>query len=219
MGVMLSKIRIKVCGMRDSENILQVAKLQPDYIGFIFYSKSKRFVGDDFKIPEQLQKNIKRVGVFVNEGTQEILKLSAKHALDFIQLHGNESTEQCDEIKARGLGVIKVFQMDNHFDFAEINAFKKSVDYFLFDTKTESYGGSGKAFDWSLLNQYNQEIPFFLSGGLSASTIKDVTGLHGMNLHALDINSGVEVSPGLKRIELINELKLIVNSIFSNQKS
>ena len=219
MGVMQNKIRIKVCGMRDSENILQVAKLQPDYIGFIFYSKSKRFVGDDFKIPEQLQKNIKRVGVFVNEGTQEILKLSAKHALDFIQLHGNESTEQCDEIKARGLGVIKVFQIDNHFDFVEINAFKKSVDYFLFDTKIESYGGSGKAFDWSLLNQYNQEIPFFLSGGLSASTIKDVTGLQGMNLHALDINSGVEVSPGLKRIELINELKLIVNSIFSNQKS
>ncbi len=211
---MLSKIRIKVCGMRDSENILQVAKLQPDYIGFIFYSKSKRFVGDDFKIPEQLQKNIKRVGVFVNEGTATILDLATAHGLDVVQLHGMESAKQCLKLKESELTVIKVFSIDNSFDFAEVDPYKKVADYFLFDTKSDSYGGTGKVFDWNLLNQYDQEIPFFLSGGLSAENIGSIKKLKGMNLHAVDINSGVEVSPGLKDIEKIIDLKVTLTSNF-----
>ena len=216
---MNNKIRIKICGMRDPGNILQVAELEPDYMGFIFYPKSKRYVGSMFRMPDQLSQRIKRVGVFVNEATATILDLATAHGLDLVQLHGKESAKQCLKLKESGLAVIKVFSIDNSFDFAEVDPYKKVADYFLFDTKSDSYGGTGNVFDWNLLTQYDQEIPFFLSGGLSASTINDVTGLHGMNLHALDINSGVEVSPGLKRIELINELKLIVNSIFSNQKS
>jgi phosphoribosylanthranilate isomerase len=207
---MNNKIRIKVCGMRDPENILQVSELHPDYMGFIFYPKSKRFVGTEFQIPEQLPKEIKRVGVFVNETTDNILALAKAHSLDFIQLHGNESAKQCVELKQNSLGVIKVFQVDAQFDFSEIDPYKKVVNYFLFDTKSTSYGGTGKSFDWNLLKQYDQEIPFFLSGGLSISNIEKTKEMNKMNLHALDINSGVEISPGLKAIEKIKELKQIL---------
>lgn len=210
---MNTKVHIKICGMRDPENILQVAELRPDYMGFIFYPKSKRFVGDDFKIPDQFAKNIKRVGVFVNEATDTIRELVARHKLDFVQLHGNESVEQCEELKANKVGVIKVFSMDQQFDFAKLNPYKKVVDFFLFDTKSEGFGGSGKTFDWTLLNNYDQEVPFFLSGGLSSKNIQDIKLLKGMNLHALDINSGVEITPGVKDIEKIKLLKSQISSL------
>ena len=210
----MNKMRIKICGMHYPENILQVAELQPDYMGFIFYAKSKRFVGNDFRIPEQLQKSIKRVGVFVNETTNRILELAAMHQLDFIQLHGNETTEQCDELKANQLVVIKAFQISDDFDFSQLNPYKKSIDYFLFDTKSESYGGTGKTFDWNLLKKYDQEVPFFLSGGLSGENIQGIESLKGMNLHALDINSGVEISPGFKDTDRLKKLNDILTSNF-----
>ena len=159
-----------------------------------------------------MQKTIKRVGVFVNEATSRIMELAIRHQLDFVQLHGNESAEQCAEIKASGLGVVKVFQMDGHFDFPKLVPYKKNTDYFLFDTKSESYGGTGKTFDWNILNRYDQDIPFFLSGGLSVENINDAKAINGMNLHALDINSGVEISPGLKDIDKIKLLKNILTS-------
>ena len=211
---MSNKIRIKICGMRDPENIILVAELQPDYLGFIFYPKSKRFVGDDFKIPNQLPKSIKRVGVFVNEATNRMLELATMHQLDVVQLHGNESVQQCAELKGNGLGVIKIFQMASDFEFSKINPYKKTVDYFLFDTKSESYGGTGKTFDWNLLNKYDQEIPFFLSGGLSVENIQGIKAMKEMNLHALDINSGVEISSGLKDNDKIKSLKELLTSNF-----
>ena len=211
---MKDKIQLKVCGMRDSENILKVSELQPDYMGFIFYAKSKRFVGNAFRIPDQLSKDIKRVGVFVNETTDKILTLAKTHSLDFIQLHGSEPVSQCAELKQNNLGVIKVFSVDAQFDFLEIVPYKKGVNYFLFDTKSDRYGGTGKTFDWNLLNQYDQEIPFFLSGGLSVENSQGIKILHGMNLHALDVNSGVEISPGQKDIEKIKGLKSILTSNF-----
>lgn len=209
---MNNKIRIKVCGMRDPENIIQVGELQPDYMGFIFYSKSKRFVGDDFIIPEELPKSIKKVGVFVNEATDKIMELVARHKLDFVQLHGAESVDQCEELKANKMGVIKVFSMDQQFDFAEVKHYQKVVDFFLFDTKSEGFGGSGKTFDWSLLEKYDQGVPFFLSGGLSSENIVDAQDLKSMNLHALDVNSGVELSPGVKDIDKIKQIGEILNS-------
>lgn len=211
---MKDKIQLKVCGMRDSENILKVSELHPDYMGFIFYAKSKRFVGNEFRIPDQLSKGIKRVGVFVNETTDKIIALAKTHSLDFIQLHGNESVSQCAELKQNKLGVIKVFSVDAQFDFLEIVPFKKVVNYFLFDTKSDSYGGTGKSFDWNLLNQYDQEIPFFLSGGLSISNIEQTKDISKMNLHAFDFNSGVELSPGLKDVDKMTELKNILTSNF-----
>jgi phosphoribosylanthranilate isomerase len=200
------KIKLKVCGMRDPENILQVAEFHPDYMGFIFYEKSKRYVGKEFEIPVQLNKNIKRVGVFVNESTERILNLARLHNLDFIQLHGDEGVRQCLELKQERLGVIKAFSVDENFNFAKVEPYKKVVDLFLFDTKSDHYGGTGKVFDWNLLNGYDQEIPFFLSGGLSASNIQSARNSEDWNLQSFDLNSGIETSPGLKSIEKLKDL-------------
>ncbi len=209
---MNGKTKLKVCGMRDPENILQVAKGHPDYMGFIFYSKSKRYVGDNFKIPPQLDKNIKRVGVFVNESTEKMLELAQIHKLDFIQLHGGEPMSQCVELKQKKLGVIKVFSIEEGFDFLNVAPYKKVVDYFLFDTKSDGYGGAGKIFDWNLLTRYDQEIPFFLSGGLSVVNIQRAKNLVYRNLHAFDVNSGVEILPGLKSIDKLKVLNAILTS-------
>ena len=214
---MRDRIHLKICGMRDAENILSVAELQPDYMGFIFYPTSKRFVGSQFEIPELLPKSIKRVGVFVNEMTKEILRLTNNHDLDFIQLHGGESVRQCAALKENGLGVIKVFSVDNHFDFKEVKPYKGTIDYVLFDTKSEYYGGTGRTFDWNSINKYDQQIPFFLSGGLNATNLEKTNDLVNMNLHALDINSGVEISPGVKSVDKIVEFKNILKHNIDRQ--
>ncbi len=200
--------------MREQENILQLGELLPDYMGFIFYPKSKRFVGDAFRIPDKLPRSIKRVGVFVNEPTNKILALAKTHNLDVIQLHGSEPVSQCAELKNNNLGVIKVCSMDDQFDFLKMTPYKSVVNYFLFDTNSNSYGGTGKTFDWNLLNNYDQEIPFFLSGGLSISNIEQTRDIRKMNLHAFDFNSGVELSPGVKDIHKLIDLKNILNSKF-----
>ena len=199
-------IKLKVCGMRQRENILEVAGLRPDYMGFIFYKGSKRFVGNDFILPAEFPSGIKKVGVFVNASSTDILNLADKHTLDFIQLHGDESIDQCEELRNRGLRIIKVFGVSPHFNFKELTAYENVVDFFLFDTKVSSYGGSGISFDWTILSNYNQRIPFFLSGGISPRNVEGVSDLKGMNLHALDVNSGVEREVGLKDTGLIRSL-------------
>ena len=118
------------------------------------------------------------------------------------------------ELKQDGLDVIKVFSIDAQFDFLKTVPYKNMVDFFLFDTKSDGYGGTGKSFDWSLLNQYDQEIPFFLSGGLSILNIEQTKNIRKMNLHAFDFNSGVELSPGLKSVERIIELNAVLSSTF-----
>lgn len=205
-------IQIKVCGMRDARNILQVADLSPDFMGFIFYPPSPRFVGVDFKMADDFPKYIKRVGVFVNEVSSKVLEIAKFNQLDFIQLHGDESVTYCLEVKNAGLGVIKVFRVDEDFDFVQTNAYSEVVDYFLFDTKGKYYGGNAQKFNWALLKKYNQKIPFFLSGGIKSTDVCDILEVEGMNLVAIDINSGVEQSPGLKDItklsEVINKIRL-----------
>ncbi len=202
------RIKLKVCGMRDTENIRKVAALHPDYMGFIFYPGSKRVVGQNFEIPEDLPSGIRRVGVFVNEETLLMLNQAKKHSLDMIQLHGTETVQQCAELKTEGLRVIKAFSIGGDFDFDVIRSYKNSVDYFLFDTKGPGYGGSGLTFDWKILEKYDQEVPFFLSGGLSPGNILEIEKLKGMNIHALDINSGVELQPGLKDVHLIDNIRM-----------
>jgi phosphoribosylanthranilate isomerase len=212
------KPELKICGMRDKSNILEVAAMQPDYMGFIFYEKSKRFVENDFSIPKELTKNIKRVGVFVNEKLDVILKLVSRHNLDYVQLHGDEASEECKALKEERVGVIKVFSMDESFDFAITKPYQPYSDFFMFDTKSKSYGGSGKLFDWKLLKQYDQQVPFFLSGGISPENVNNIKVLQQMNLHAIDVNSGVELAPGLKNILKIQSVKNILNSIPDNYR-
>lgn len=199
-------IAIKICGMRDAENIAAVASLGPQYLGFIFYPKSPRFVGENFDIPANLPASIASVGVFVNESSAVIMAKRKSSKLDFVQLHGNESPAQCDELKATGLGVIKVFSIDDKFNFDVTKPYRDVVDYFLFDTKGKYYGGNANTFNWKILSKYDQAVPFFLSGGLSPDNVNTLGDIQKMNLHALDLNSGVEISPGLKDLKKVETI-------------
>jgi len=200
------KIGVKICGMRDMENIRMAASFLPDYMGFIFYAESPRFVGIDFKVPEDLPKSIRRVGVFVNETTDNVIDRARHAGLDSIQLHGSESGEECSILKSAGFTVIKVFSIDKYFDFSVTKPYVSSVDYFLFDTKGKYYGGNANTFEWDILKRYDQEVPFFLSGGISPENVESVRPLRDMNLYALDVNSGVEEMPGVKSADKLESL-------------
>lgn len=205
--------------MKYQENIFDVASLQPDFLGFIFYKKSPRYVDNELNIEiiNQISESIDKVGVFVNSNKNYILEKVNTYQLDFVQLHGSESVSFCNDLKAQGVKVIKAFQVDDEFDFNLLNTYKQTVDYFLFDSKSEAFGGSGKKYDWSLLKNYDNEIPFLLSGGISyedAKTIKNDPILKKLNIIALDINSCFETVPAVKNAQLIsNFIKKINNEL------
>jgi phosphoribosylanthranilate isomerase len=203
-------IALKVCGNRD--NIVEVASLNPDYMGFIFYEPSPRYVGVGFKMPSDLPKSIKKVGVFVNEEVEAIKRIVTDLKFDFVQLHGHESVEDCQTLKRFGVGVIKVFSIDTTFDFKTTIPYEHVVDYFLFDTKGKFYGGNAISFDWNLLVNYHQRVPFFLGGGLTPENIIGLKNISKMNLHAIDVNSGVEDSAGNKNIVRIEAVIKLLNS-------
>lgn len=205
-------MKIKVCGMRDKANLAQLVELKPDFIGFIFYDKSPRFVGDllDENFVRSIPKPIKKVGVFVNSNPDYILRIVKKYDLQFIQLHGHETPDFCRNLKSRGVNVIKAFSIDESFNFGTLNNYKPHCDYFLFDTKGQSLGGNGIAFDWKILERYQySDKPFFLSGGLSLENISQVKDL-GIKVYGLDVNSKFETEPALKDIEKLRQLIDIV---------
>jgi len=204
---MKNKLQLKICGMRDAKNIAEVGALHPDYMGFIFYRPSPRYVGANFSIPQNFPSIVRKVGVFVNEAPDSILSKMRSLDLDFVQLHGKEPAGLCVVLKQHDVKVIKVFSIDDDFDFKVTKPYESVVDYFLFDTKGKNYGGNAQAFKWEILKRYDQQIPFFLSGGLTSENIAGVRELKGMNLHALDVNSGVELEPGLKSPDLIRGVK------------
>lgn len=211
--VAAEKIKIKVCGMRDTNNITQVTTLGPDYMGFIFYPASPRYVGVDFKLLDKVKSPVVRVGVFVNTGNEEIMRQSTIVGFDHVQLHGNEGVQQAAALKDSGFKVIKVFSVDDAFDFRVTRQFDRVVDFFLFDTSGKLYGGNARTFNWKVLQRYDQNVPFFLSGGISPENVEDITALEGMNLHALDVNSGVEEAPGLKDLKKLKTLFDTVDKI------
>lgn len=206
-NISLSHLKLKVCGMRDPENIAALSQIQPDYIGFIFYEPSKRFVGETFMFFD-LDPNIQRVGVFVDASEEYIMKKTVKYFLNAVQLHGNESVELCQNLHARGVSVIKVFSVGESFDFNLLEPYKPYVDFFLFDTKGKEHGGNGVTFDWSVLRNYDGEKPFFLSGGIGLEEITQIAAFDwaGLNLYALDVNSRFETAPGFKNIELLQKM-------------
>jgi phosphoribosylanthranilate isomerase len=203
-------MKLKICGMKYPDNILEVGSLLPDYMGFIFWEKSARYF--DGVIPE-LPKSIKKVGVFVNETIELILAKAQKHDLQAIQLHGNESVEFCNELRENGnqvqIEIIKVFSVDDSFDFEVLKPFEAVCDYFLFDTKGKLPGGNGTTFDWKVLEKYPSSKPFFLSGGIGIEEIEAVHEISKTNLplYAIDVNSKFEIEPGLKNIEKLNSFK------------
>lgn len=204
------KLRAKVCGMKEPSNIEAVAKLNVDYMGFIYYEKSPRFVGENFEAPETPDR-IQRVGVFVNHSVNFIFKEIERNGLQVVQLHGDESPEVCANIKSKGITVIKVFSIGGGFDFEATKPYHYSADYFLFDTKGANYGGTGRKYDWSLLEKYSQPTPFFLSGGLSDENIEQVSNIKNLQLYGVDLNSGVEDGVGVKSLERVKKILDVLN--------
>lgn len=201
-------MKIKVCGMREAENISELIKLEPDYMGFIFYKKSKRFVTSFPKV--EIPSKIKKVGVFVNEAIDEVIEIVEKHQLEAVQLHGDESPEYCEELKVlliRDVEILKAFSVDDAFNFSNTEAYQKVCDYFLFDTKGKDYGGNGVKFNWQILQNYKGEVPFLLSGGISKIDVDDILKISHKDFAGIDINSGFEIEPALKNIEEIKEFK------------
>ena len=196
-------VRIKICGMKFPENILEVGALLPDFMGFIFWEKSSRYF--DGEIPK-LPKSIKKVGVFVDESFEIVVSKIEKYKLDCIQLHGNESVEFCQKLKEIPIEIIKVFSIKDNFDFEILKEFEGVCDYFLFDTKGELPGGNGTTFDWNMLKKYPSNKPFFLSGGIGIEEIKQIKDMN-LPIYGIDVNSKFETEPGLKNIELLKSFQ------------
>jgi phosphoribosylanthranilate isomerase len=201
-------MKLKVCGMKFPGNIREVAGIKPDYLGFIFYTRSPRYVGEQFDLKNLLglPAATQTVGVFVNAGKAYVLQKAMKYQLDHVQLHGDESPEYCRDLKG-AVRIIKAFGLHSKFDFGTLEAYKPYCDHFLFDTRAAGYGGSGKAFNWEVLSKYDNEVPFFLSGGLGPAHVKAVKRLKRLNICAVDVNSRFEVSPGLKDTALLAAFK------------
>lgn len=193
-------IPVKVCGMRNASNIQELASLDIDFMGLIFYPKSKRFVSGE--IPKT---SIPKIGVFVNENMNIIEEKINKYHLSFLQLHGDESPEFCEALKNKGYKIIKAFRVDDHFDFKVTKAYEAHCHYFLFDAKGKDYGGNGIIFNWDILKQYQGALPFFLSGGIDIHSTKSILDFKHDKLFSLDINSGFEIEPGLKNIHSIQK--------------
>ena len=193
--------------MKFRDNITEIALLQPDFMGFIFYKKSLRNFENN--IPD-LSNSIKKVGVFVNASLEEIEEKVKQYELDFVQLHGDESSEFCHLLQQNKFKVIKAFNIDNLFNFNILNKYNTFCDYFLFDTKGTNYGGNGIAFDWSVLENYHLDKPYFLSGGIGLENLEEVKSFlitaSAKNCIAIDCNSKLEISPGLKSMEKVKQL-------------
>ena len=199
-------MKLKVCGMKYQDNIIEVANLQPDFLGFIFHEPSPRNFNN---IIPKISKSIERVGVFVDEKVEFISRKIEKHKLSVIQLHGHESPEVCSLLKSTGIKVIKVFSVKDEFDFSVLTPYEEVCDYFLFDTKGKLPGGNGYAFDWNVLKTYPSTKPFFLSGGIGLDQLEKLKEFQNSAAskycYAIDVNSKFEIEAGLKNIEDLKE--------------
>jgi len=185
--------------MRQASNIAAVAELQPDYMGFIFYDKSPRFISEvSSELIKYVPSSIKTTGVFVDQTLEIVKSYVIKYNLKAIQLHGKESVTYCEALRNTGVEVIKAFGVNEDFDFGQLKAYDHAVDYFLFDTQSPAHGGSGKVFDWSLLANYYLEKPYFLSGGIGSEQVTIIKEINDPRLYAIDVNSKFEIEPGLK---------------------
>lgn len=208
-------MKTKICGLREKGNIAAISGLKPDFLGFIFYEKSPRYVGKDFSVEAfgSLPSGIEKVGVFVNETVENVTVICRKFGFGFAQLHGDESPAYCLELAQNDIKIIKAFRIDGSFDFSITEAYAGICSYFLFDTKVKGFGGSGKSFNWSILEQYTGSTPFLLSGGLGLENIAQSMKIQHPMLAGYDLNSKLETSPGVKDYE---KVKTILNTIRKN---
>lgn len=200
---------IKVCGLVDHQNMIELSALPIHYMGHIFYPKSPRYAD---KLTDWIPKaSIKKTGVFVNANFEEIISAVAKYRLSTIQLHGAESPVLCDRLKDQDLEVIKAFGIDEQMDWSVLEAYAPRCDYFLFDSKSKQYGGTGQTFDWQKLRTYPLEVPYFLSGGISLENLQEALTFPDQRIIGLDLNSRFEISPGIKDIEKIKLALKVIN--------
>ncbi|MCX6321851.1 MAG: phosphoribosylanthranilate isomerase [Bacteroidia bacterium] len=211
-------LKIKICGMREPENILEVAELKPELMGFIFYPSSPRYAAkiSGYEIPAKFPQHIRKAGVFVNADFEVITGTVRKYSLDIVQLHGNETPDACRRLKETGIPVIKAFNIKESTGFKLCSEFIPYTDYFLFDALTSNYGGSGYKFDWKILDKYDLGHPFFLSGGITPRDVNNILEITNPAFYGIDLNSRFEVNPGLKDIET---LKKFISDIRLNNKS
>lgn len=220
---------IKVCGMRDAQNIREVSQLGVDMIGMIFYPKSPRYVEMQSShagiIPDYVKEDINiksakspaRVGVFVDDMVQNIVTRVVNYHLDYVQLHGNEPREMCENLRLTldpdirpGIKIIKAISVSDASDIQKYKEYVGAVDLFLFDTKCKTVGGSGQQFDWQVLEQYDGEVPFLLSGGIGPEDASRLHAFHHPKCIGIDLNSRFEIEPGVKDVE---KLKGFLNEI------
>ena len=216
----MKRFQVKVCGNNNIENFKEIAAVEPDYVGFIFYPKSKRFVEDESVF--EVFPNAEKVGVFVNESIENILEKVEQYKLDVVQLHGDETADFCEELinqKHQRLltdenfldfKIWKAVGIKSIEDFQQLTTYQQVVDSFVFDTKSVDYGGTGRKFDWQLLTNYQLSTPFLLSGGIQLEDAFLLKNFQHPQCIGFDINSGFEVEPGIKKIE---EVKQFIDTI------
>lgn len=214
---MINDLKLKVCGMREPGNIADIAALKPDYMGFIFYFKSSRFVEMmAFYIAQRLRlQGIEPVAVFVNPSVAYVQHIHDKYGITHIQLHGRETPEMCLELKEKGFKVLKAISVSKADDVKNAALYDNHCDFLLFDTKSGLPGGSGKKFDWSVLNQYQGNTPFFLSGGIGPNDVEQLKQFQHPRWYGIDVNSCFEIKPAYKDAEL---LKSFLQTLKSNEK-
>ncbi len=199
-------MKIKVCGMVEASNIRDLIQLDINYVGFIFYPKSKRYLPNSLskEMFNTIPSNVKKVGVFVNQSLEFICEKNETIQFDLIQLHGDESVAYCENLKYKvPAQLIKAIQITHNFDFNSIAPYLQIVDYFLFDTASKNYGGTGISFDWQILRNYEFDKPFILSGGINQEDSKKLKALNHPQFHAIDLNSKFEIAPGIKDVPKI----------------
>jgi len=211
-------MKIKVCGMREEKNLLEILEEPPDFIGLIFYEKSPRFVGNlSPQITDMIPAYIGKTGVFVNAGVDEIKEKVEYYKLDLVQLHGRETPDFCNSLKeilkSYGTKIIKVFNVGKAFNFKETIPYESIVDYFLFDTKGKLPGGNGEVFNWELLKAYKGKTPFFLSGGIGLEHVEILEKLELEQLYAVDVNSKFEDAPALKNVAQTHDFVIQIRKI------
>jgi len=198
----MSKVKLKVCGLRDNAQEV-INEINPHLAGFIYYKKSPRYVGD-----LEVSKIIAtcKVGVFVNESLERVKELVIKDGLHIVQLHGDESADYCKALHSHA-GVIKVFSGNEKMDQGLLESYAEDIDYYLFDTRDENFGGTGRSFDWEKLKDIELSKPVILSGGIGLEEAQQALKMENLKVYAIDVNSRFEIKPGLKNLEMLKSLK------------
>lgn len=194
--------------MKYPQNIQEIEYLKPDFMGFILYEKSARFVGQHLtkKAFQSIPSSIKKVAVFVDESIDFIENIFQTYPFDFIQLHGHETPEFCKKLNNKGINIIKAFAVNEDFDFTILDDFESYCELFLFDTKGNHFGGNGQSFDWNLLQKYHLNTPFFLSGGIGLDNIQAALNFEHPLLFGIDLNSRLELNTAIKSVEITAQI-------------